>query len=417
MISARNHQQPLSGSKWWLIVWFGLLLAACSPKLQQPTAKPQPTAPVVETKPVKPVEKPVVVPPVVHNIALLLPFDLDKLDLSSSANNQNLSQATLAADYYQGFKFALDSLTAKGYNYKLQVFDSRGEASEGHSLALNPKVRSSDLIVGPVFPEILKPFTATLGISKPIVSPLSPAPASDYKNPNLITAIPPLEYHAIYVAKYIVQKIKPVRIFVLRSGYSEENKFILPFAHAVDTISKKYITVVNFSVIHGNLDALIPQLSHTSENIFVVPATDEPFLIVTLASLGKLAQNYPITLFGHPNWAKVTFLQPDLLQHLKTHITTSDKVDYKSSAVTSFIRNYKKVNHIEPGEYAIKGFDQGYYFGSLISTNPNAFKRLDTVAYKGLLNDFNFKRSEGNGWINTNVRMLQYQNFELKPVQ
>jgi len=416
MISALSHRLPSSGNKWCLFILLGLIIGACSPKISQ-TAKPLPK-PVAETKPVKPVPPPVVAAPVVRTISLLLPFDLNKLDFSPSANSQNLNQAALAADYYQGFKLALDSLTAKGYNYKLQVFDSRGEASEGHSLALNPKIRSSDLIVGPVFPEILKTFTATMGAyPKPIVSPLSPAAPSEYKSPNLITAIPPLAYHAVYVAKYITERIRPVKIFLLKSGYSEENKFILPFTRAVDTLSKKGITVVPVTVIRGNLDALVPQLSKSSENVFIVPATDEPFLIVTLSALDKLAQSYPVTVFGHPNWAKFTFLKPEQLQRLKTHITTSDRVDYKSPAIIAFIRNYKKVYHIEPTEYAIKGFDEGYYFGTLISTNPNAFKRLDQNNYTGLLNDFNFKKSDSYGWINTHVRMLQYQNFDLKPVQ
>ncbi|MBW4890609.1 ABC transporter substrate-binding protein [Mucilaginibacter sp. HMF5004] len=416
MISALSHRLQSSGNKWYLSVLICVVIGACSPKITQ-TVKPLPK-PVVETKPVKPVTPPVIAAPVVRNIALLLPFDLDKLDFSPSANSQNLNQAALAADYYQGFKLALDSLTAKGYNYKLQVFDSRGEASEGHSLALNPKVRSSDLIVGPVFPEILKSFTATMGAyPKPIVSPLSPASPADYKDPNLITAMPPLAYHAVYIAKYITERIRPVKVFVLKSGYSEENKFILPFTRSMDTLSKKGITVISIVVSRGNLDMLIPQLSRSSENVFIVPATDEPFLLVTLRSLEKLAQSYPVTLFGHPNWIKASFLQTELLQHLKTHITTSDRVDYKSAAITAFIRSYKKVYHIEPTEYAIKGFDEGYYFGNLISTNPNAFKRLDQNNYTGLLNDFNFKKSEGNGWINTHVRMLQYQNFDLKPIQ
>jgi ABC-type branched-subunit amino acid transport system substrate-binding protein len=393
-----------------------VILGACSPKITR-TVQPLPK-PVTVTNPAKPVAPPVLVAPVVHTIALLLPFNLDKLDFSPSANSQNLNQAALAADYYQGFKFALDSLTAKGYNYKLQVFDSRGEASEGHSLAVNPKVRSSDLIVGPVFPELLKNFTATMGpYPKPIVSPLSPASPADYKDPNLITAIPPLAYHAVAAAKYITGRIKPTKVFLLKSGYSEENKYILPFTHAIDTLGKQSVTVVPVTVVHGNLDALIPQLSKSSENVFVVPATDEPFLIVTLNALNKLAQSYPITVFGHPNWAKAAFLQAELLQRLKTHITTSDRIDYKSPAIMAFIRNYKKVYHIEPTEYAIKGFDAGYYFGGLIGTSPNALKHLDQYNYTGLLNDFNFKKSEGNGWINTHVRMLQYQNFDLKPVQ
>jgi hypothetical protein len=67
-----------------------------------------------------------------------------------------LAKADLAVEYYQGFKLALDSLTAGNRNFKLQVFDTRDATAQAHNLALNTKVRTSALIVGPVYPEECK---------------------------------------------------------------------------------------------------------------------------------------------------------------------------------------------------------------------------------------------------------------------
>lgn len=413
MISVRNRLLPSSGNKWLWVLLMGLILDACSPRIK-PSVKPT-GKPVVINQPSAAKQPPKMPAPKVNTISVLLPFETDKTGNSTTLS----SSAALAVDYYLGFKLALDSLTAQGYNYRLQIFDSKDDAAQSHSMALNPKIRTSDLIVGPVFPESIKPFIATLGtLTKPVVSPLSPASPYDYKNPDLITAIPPLAYHAIYVAKFIAQRMKPVRIFLLKSGYTEDGKFIVPFLHAIDSIGKKSINVVQLTVIHGKLDALLPQLSANTENVFVVPATDAAFLTVTLRALDKLGQTYPVTLFGHPNWLKASYLRPELLQRLKTHITTSSHIDYKSPLVTDFIGAYRKAYHVEPGEYAMKGFDEAYYFGSLMATaGADAFKHLDRYFYNGLLNDFNFKKTEGSGWVNTHVRMLQYQNFDLKPVQ
>src|SRR5476651_2055007 len=135
MISVRSHRLPSSGNKWFIVVLIGLVLGACSPKIR-PTEKPAPRP--VEVKPVRPVAPPKVAVAKTSTIALLLPFNLDQLDLSYSANRDNLSKADLAADYYQGFKFALDSLTAKGNNYKLLVFDSKDSAPQARALASNP---------------------------------------------------------------------------------------------------------------------------------------------------------------------------------------------------------------------------------------------------------------------------------------
>jgi ABC-type branched-subunit amino acid transport system substrate-binding protein len=414
MTSVQSHRLRLSGNKWIVFVLIGFVLGACSPKIR-PTAKPvqkpaEVKAPEVKVIPKAPIQTP--------TISLILPFELDKLDLSATANRNNLSQADLAVDYYQGFKLALDSLAAKGHNFKLQVYDSKGDDSQAHSLANNPKIRSSDLIVGPVYPESMKAFMASwYGINKPIVSPLSPASPLEFKNNNLVTVIPPLEYHALRVAQYITERVKPAKVFVLRSGYSEENKYIVPFHKAIDSLSHKRIKVVYLTVSKGNLDVLLPQLSANSENVFVVPATDQAFLTVTLAALDKLSQTYPVTLFGHPNWSKASFLHASLLQRLKTHITSSDKVDYRAVETNKFILAYRKAFHLEPGEYAIKGFDEGYYLGTLLSTDVDPFKKLDKLDYEGLHNQFNFIKTSNAGWVNTHVSIYQYQNFELKQVE
>jgi ABC-type branched-subunit amino acid transport system substrate-binding protein len=414
MTSVRSHRLQSSGNKWFVFLLIGLILGACSPKIR-PENTPHKAAEV--KKQPQPVVIPKIVAPKVSSIALMLPFNLDQLDLSVNASYANLSKADLAIEYYQGFKFALDSLTAKGYNYKLQVFDSKDTAPQARALAINAKIRSSDLIVGPVFPESVTAFTSSFTANKIVVSPLSPAPPAEFKSNKLVTVIPPLEYHAWAAAQYIDSRIKPKKVFILKSGYSDENKYIIPFHKAIDSLGKKKITVTSLLVTHGNLDALLPQLSTTDENVFIVPATDELFLIVTLRSLQKLAQTYPVTVFGHPNWTKLNFLKPDLLQDIKTHITTADNIDYKSPVTISFVKNYKKIYHTEPSEYAIKGFDEGYYFGTLVNAGADSLAHLDKAGYKGLYNQFNFIKTPNYGWVNTHVTILQYQNFELKKVE
>ncbi len=415
MISVQNHRPLLSGNKWLTFLIIGLIAAACSPKLQpvavQPkknvTEKPVVSQPQKEVKPTG---------PKVSNIALLLPFGVDHLRPGSSYTTVTLKEADIALDYYRGFKLALDSLTGQGYNYKLQVFDSKGEKAQAHSLALNPAVRGSDLIIGPVFPDDIKVFTSTYsGSHQPIVSPLSPAPPATFKNQNLITTQPPLEYHAWGAAQYINDKIKPKKVFILKSGYSDENDYITPFRKAIDSLSKKHIQVITLTVIHGQLNSLIPQLSASGQNVFIVPATNQHFLNVTLRGLDTLGSSYPVTLFGHPNWVNFSFLKADLLQRLNTHITSSEHIDYKASNTITFMRNYRDAYHTEPTVYAIKGFDEGLYLGQLLASGN--LKNLTATDFTGLHNNFHFQKKNGIGWINTHINIYKYTNFELKKVE
>lgn len=415
MTSVRNHLLQLSGNKWLLFFITALVLAACSPKVRQvapvkkttdtETGKPK----VAEKPPVKPVSaKPL-------TIAMVLPLGLDHLKPGARYSSPGLTKANMSVEYYQGFKLALDSLASGGANFKLRLYDSKDEAAQAHSLGFNPLIQNSDLIVGPVFPDGMKVFTAVLNTKSPVVSPLSPASPATINNNNLITVMPPLEYHGWGAAQYINDKLKPKKIFILRSGFSQEQDYVRGFKNATDSLSNKRVKVIIVTLSRGYLGGLIPQLSKKEENIFVVAATDQAFLTVTLKSLDTLNRHYPVTLFGHPSWEKFSFLKIDILQRLKTHITSGSQVDYKSDASIEFVRVYHRTYHVEPTDFAIKGFDEGMYFGRQLIDNN--FSALDKAGFTGLHNKFSFIKKNGLGWINTHVNVLMYANFELKPVE
>lgn len=412
MTLVQNRLLPLSGNKWLTISLAGLLLTACSPKIRQ-TAKPAKPVDTIAKKPLTEVKPTQPAAPQTPVISLLLPFYLDLFDLSPGSHS-NLEKADLAVEYYQGFKLALDSLTNRGLNFKLQVYDTKDEVVQSRVLAFNPKVRTSNIIVGPVYPEGLKNFAIGFGeLKKMMVSPLSPAAPADYKNPNLVTVIPPLEYHAWRVAAYINQ-LKARKVFVLRSGFSEETKYTVPFKKAVDNVSKSQVNILTTTVLHGNLSSLLPQLSKTEPNVFVIPATDQQFLQITLNALETLSKQYPIILFGHPNWENFTFLHAEQLQKLNTFITSTSHINYHLPPVIQFVKNYRKTYHAEPSEYAFKGYDEGIYLGLLNTNDAVNFKLPD---FKGLHNDFHFVYVNGSGWINTHVNLFKYTNFELRAVE
>ena len=418
MISVQNHLLQLSGNKWLWLFLMMIGLGACSPKVQPP-------APSVKTETEKKPEivreqTKIVVPPAAKTsvVSLILPFALN--NLSSGYTNDGLKQANLSVDFYQGFKMALDSLTSFGYNYQLHVFDSQGQASQAHALAYNSQVRVSDLIVGPVFPDDIKTFASVLTSQRnPIVSPLSPAAPSSIGNQNLITVAPPLQYHALAAARYATGKMKAKRIFILNSGFTADKEYLGYFKKSVDSLTKKSVQFIEIFISKGDLSSIIPRLSATTENVFIMPSTNQQFLMVTLQALDDLSTKYPVTLFGHPNWEKYTYLKVELLQRLKTHITSSDRVNYKASSTLSFLRNYRRVYKSEPSEYSIKGFDEGMYFGKLLATRSSDSIKpdLDKTRFTGIHNNFNFVRLPGAGWVNNAVDVLTYANFDLKKVE
>jgi hypothetical protein len=417
MTSVQNRRLPLNGSRWLVLLGILCLVAACSPKVRpvEVVAPPPETRPVVVqpqkvNKPVKPTG------PKEPSIALLLPFSLEHLAPGSGYTTESLREADISLAYYRGFVMGLDSLTAQGYNYKVTVYDTRGEKAQAHSLASNPAVRSSDLIVGPVFPDDMKTFmTAYTAPKQPVVSPLSPASPSTFKNSEIVTMMPPLEYHAWAAAKYIKDRIDPEKVFILRSGFSDENDYVVPFKRALDSLGNNHIQVVSLTVVHGQLGSLYPQLSAADKNIFIVPGNDQHFLSITLRALDSLKNMFPIMVFGHPAWVNDSFLRADLLQRLDVRVTSADHIDFKTPAIIAFMKRYRDAYHSEANEFAIKGFDEAIYLGGQLSTG--AVNNMGQSDFFGLHNQFVFTRKPGLGLINTHVSVYKYANFELKKVQ
>ena len=429
MTSVPNRRLLLSGNKALISVFLLLLLlgfAYCSPKLHTVAVASSPAKPVVPP-PAKPAvtNQPAVVKVakkrrrdsvVVSTISLLLPFGLNHLAAGPAYNQASLKEADMAVDYYQGFKLALDSLTTVGYNYKLLVFDTKDDKKEAQNLASRPAVQSSNLIVGPVFPDDIKSFTGSYsGKGQHIVSPLSASPPANYKCDSLITMIPPLEYHAMAVAHYVNDKIKAKKVFILKSGAADENDYINSFNETLDSLSDEQIKTVSLTVVRGQLNSLYPELSKTEQNVFVLPATNQRFLTSTLHALDSLDNNYPVTLIGHPSWINFSFLKTDELQRLDTHITSADQVDYNDAHTINFLKDYRKAYHAEPSAFAIKAYDEGLFFGKMLATD--SLKNMAPVDFTGIHNKFHFERKPGAGWINTHVDILKYANFELKKVE
>ncbi|MEO7214052.1 ABC transporter substrate-binding protein [Mucilaginibacter sp.] len=416
MTSVRSHRPLLSGNKWFIVL-VALLVGACSPKVRTVPVATKPVAEKPVAKPEKAPAKPKPVEAKSSVVSLILPLSLDKLAPGQSYSSADLKKANMSVEYYQGFKLALDSVATDGANFKLQVYDSKDDAAI-HSLGLNPQVKNGDLIVGPIFPEDIRLFAAMFQYSrKPLVSPLSPASPTLFNNQNLVTMTPPLEYHAKSAATYIVTKLKPKKVYILNSGFSDEKLYTAPFKRTIDSLSKRKIQVVPFTVVRGNLTPLVAQLNNKEQSVFLVPSTKQAFLMVTLKSLDTLSRKFPVTVFGHPNWEKFAFLKANLLQRLKTHITSTDKVDYKSPETNAFIRMYRRVYRTDPTDFAIKGFDEGLYFGQLLARDDDSYRRVEQNDFTGLHNSFHFEKKPGQGWINTHVNILRYENFELKPVQ
>ncbi|TKC07003.1 ABC transporter substrate-binding protein [Pedobacter frigoris] len=409
MTLVQNHQLQLSGNKYWLIIFIILFISACSPKVQKTVVK-KPDVPKVE----KEVEKPAL-KFTQANISLLVPFRLNDLKLKTATKSE-IEKAAMAIDFYQGFKLGVDSAASLGLNFKLKVFDSRNSNARLDELIKDGDLTGSNLIVGPVFPESLK-HIAKYSTSKsiPVVSPLAATHPNEFNNPNLISIVNNIDLHANKLGDYITSAYNPANtVVVLINPKTPDDGVMAAPIRAYFANSKKQFTFQEFASVFTMETKLIKNKKY----VIIVSSDDRKFVVPTIDKLIKIKNTgLAIDLFGHPDWVKQNY-NVDKLQALRTAVTSSYKIDYTSSTVNNFIRKYRQQFNFEPGEYAFKGFDIGFYFSKLLAEHGiDYLAYLTKEKYKGLHNRFSFYYDEKLGYINTSLMLLRYQNFALNIIE
>jgi hypothetical protein len=385
--------------------------AACSPKITKPVVKPVKDNEVVEKKE-KPAEK-----FTEANIAVLVPFKLNQINLKTATKAQ-IDRTDMAIDFYQGVKLGFDSAAAAGLNFKLNIYDTKDDNAAIAAVLNKSAVKNSNLIIGPVFPEGVKYITNfSMTNDLPVVSPLAASKPSEFNNPKLISIVNNINQHAEKVADYIGTRFQSSNsiVVLINPKRTSDEQFASPLRarfqqkypnHIVQEFTSTYI--FETKMIKNKRYAVV---ICSDDAAFVKPSIDKLYKLKNLRTGG-----YDLNLFGHPTWVKQTY-NLDQLQNLNTIVSTSYKIDYKSTAVINFIKKYRAQFKFEPSEYSFKGFDIGFYFGKMLSKHGVDY--LDFITkekYKGLHNSFEFAYNPQYGYYNTELMLLQYRNLNLNLV-
>ena len=409
MILVPNRLQRLNGSR-ILVGVLLILFASCSKRTAPVVSAPPKEKPVKEA----PVEKPEPKAPVPHSIALILPFHLDRIN-PRTADLKAIGKADLAIEFYQGFKLALDSLAAEGANYKLEVFDSQENELQIVNLARARSVLSNDLIVGPIFPESIKTFGEFANLGEKLqVSPLAASDPAQFNNTRLVSLTNNIDQHGWKIADFINRNYKPsnVNIVLINTQSNDDEKFASPVKNSLRALSNNAFVINE----RPNSIGLEDHLLTDKINLVIIASASRDFVLPTVDRLYKVSkEGTKIEVFGHPNWAKVEFLNAEKMQWLNTRISSSYFINYKAANVKRFIARYRADYSFEPTEYAFKGFDTGYYFGKLLSRYGEKYaERIVGDDFTGMHNNFHFVKDEKLGFLNTELMILKYQGFELQ---
>lgn len=391
MTSAPSLLQRLNGNKWLLaFLVFGTFSSSFAAKKDTASVAPTPMT-----------------------ISFLLPLNLDQLDtLNPVMSGKAFKGNTVGLDCWQGAKLALDSLSNKGLHLVVNVFDTERKGFSMSNGTLLDALGKSNLVIGPVYPEL---FLKAANFSKiykiPVVSPLAPAPLDNYNDASFIGMYPTIAHHAKADALYVSKTYSNANIIIVHTGDPADDKLAKPFSGFLFG-QKKTAQTVKLQKATPDFKQLQAKLSLNKPNILLVPTLSNTFLTQFYSHL-HTDSLHEIHVFTHPNFNKLDKFNLDLIQSTNTYTSSANTLDYNDPQVLAFVRHYRSQFLNDPTDEAARMYNVVLFWGSQILAHDNAF--LDSVSnsnWRGLYGKYHF-RCDSNGCHNTAVDIYKYVNFDL----
>jgi len=317
-------------------------------------------------------------------------------------------------EFYQGSLLALKKLKSEGISVSLDIYDSEKSKNKSDDLLLKPDFANSDLIIGPIFPDNVRKVAAYAKQHQVMmVSPISVKDEFVKVNPYFFQVNPPISVSLNYIVKFL-------------AGYSQENIILIqqegtPEEPSVKDFKEKVKNILGTNELKEFLYAfqkdMIPLLSETKKNVFIVPSTDEIFVTDLLRYLNGFYPNYQVVLMGISNWSWYNAIDIEYLHNLNFHYFAPFYIDYDDVKVKDFLLNFQSVYGFEPQKtsvygfnYAMLGYDVFYFFVKSFSlVGNNCGQCLLDADKSSLLTKYNFVQDKiTNGYINRSSTIIRF---------
>lgn len=442
MTSVQNHLQLLSGNskRIGILILLGLSLQSCSvfegifgrknppppPPPIEEDIEPEPEPEVPEVVVVEPKDtiripdEPIIIEKEKINIAVMLPFQLDKMDAGSSLP----SAAQNSLEVYKGIKFAIDEVNFTDKEVNIYFIDNDGNPTKTESLVGQSPFPAVDLVIGPLYS---KSIQAIDGFSKaqqiPFISPLSSAEnlAVDNKFIYAANATKPSRYKQLleFVSKEFINPNLGVYYQSIKSEETDKNLLI-------NTATDMNIEIhEELSEGRNTLTAVNKLLKEGQENvlIFTVDSNEEGirYFDQMLTYLNGLTSKYDINVIGLSEWNDVPKFSAKKYPELDVYVL--DRYLDKTNSPKAFkFDSLKAKNKNQPLHiYSLQGYDIMSYMFMLIEKHGKDFeKHLIDHEYQGVQNLFSFGAYTENGqfrfYDNKHINILKFNGEEWKLV-
>jgi hypothetical protein len=251
-----------------------------------------------------------------------------------------------------------------------------------------------------------------------IVNPMTTRSEVIYDNPYVFKLTPTIDQEFEQLVQYLNESHKRSQIFIAKHNpYRDEADFNLLRSYLNKDLNTRQppFTDLYHEIIYSrdSVYTFIHKASPDYENVVITYSDDKVFILDFMRKLNELRVDFPITVIGIPEWKKIDFLEPEHLNNLNTQIMSDTYVDYNSPWVKQFITDYRSEYLTEPGDYAFRGYDMGWYFlSALMKFGPQLDDCITYYDQSLLQLTMEFEKIPAGGYENQHWNMLRMRDYK-----
>ena len=340
-----------------------------------------------------------------YKIAILLPFFLEK-----SENNSDYI-STLATEFYMGAKLAIDSLEKMGLDAQVFVYDSKTDTISIKKILEKPEFATMDLVFGPLSPDNVDVVAKWCKLNKVrMVCPVSVNISVIKNNQFVYSAVPSDATLLKGLAEFTLNNNSKDQVIVIKST---NKKDLIMYESFRNTFLTAPVAGVRPKLIEATMDNYLSFMKKGVNNILVFPTNEKSLAIKFMNNLSSSSSKFNaenIFVYATKEWVNFDDVKPHYKNKYNFHFASPNDLNYKYPETEQLHLKYRSAYNSDMTKMAVQGFDVLYYFTSLLL--------LSSSLNELIMNQFDLKQNGvGNGYENSNVYIIEQEDFELINVQ
>lgn len=363
------------------------------------------------------------------NLAIMLPFMLDRIDMDSIQEVQEMLRGNdiknISLDFHTGVLMALDSAKRLGISTKLDVYDTKRRSSVVTDIINNRDFSNYDAVIGPFMSDNFDRAAAMLRRDNvPMISPVTEA--SNLYN-NVFQTIPTNELKRKRIVEFVKQRDTiPSHILIIsdQKHRNENNLLKQEFPGAKqfysrvdkksgkdmfyimkDDIEKEFREGLNLVFLESDNEGFVSNVTSMLTGFIGFDEKLEIEREVVLLTSNKS------NAFDGENVSNIT------LSNLKFHYPSAN-MPINEEQPDSFVKAYQNKFYTTPNRYAIRGFDLTMDVLLRLATADDLYDASSNdIETEYVENKFRYGKKMFGGYYNEAMYIVKFDNLRIVEVK